>query len=228
MNLNKIKQLRNEKNISRQFLADEINISVTALATYERGEREPSAGVIIALSNYFEVTSDYILGLSDDPKPWLSSVPAASIRSVKDIKASVEKMLLSASLNPFSAQTLDAYATIISFLPEIDTVAAEQLVKLQKDYPRLRQFGDKDEMQFNENPLMIALAEKSEEASEFAKRYTEAMSEISVKISEVSDLIRHVLHFWASDAIKGKDTSALFVEHMKRESGRLPNDMDSP
>ena len=39
---------------------------------YEQGTREPSASVIIALANFFGVSTDYLLGLTDDPRRMLT------------------------------------------------------------------------------------------------------------------------------------------------------------
>jgi len=62
----RIKQLRLESGLTQTQLADEVGFSQSAIAAWEAGERVPSADAIIALANYFEVTTDYLLGLSDD------------------------------------------------------------------------------------------------------------------------------------------------------------------
>ena len=62
------KQLRAEKHISYQALADEIHVSLRALKYYGTGEREPSLSVLIALADFFDVSLDYLCGRSDDPR----------------------------------------------------------------------------------------------------------------------------------------------------------------
>ena len=59
----KIFELRKEKNISQAALAKEIDASQKAVDFWEKGINEPKASYIIALSNYFGVTSDFLLGL---------------------------------------------------------------------------------------------------------------------------------------------------------------------
>jgi transcriptional regulator with XRE-family HTH domain len=46
-------------------LAKDTNISKSALNNYELGLQIPSAQVIVVLAKYFNVSSDYLLGLKD-------------------------------------------------------------------------------------------------------------------------------------------------------------------
>ena len=59
--------LRKEKKISLQKLGDSIGISNQAVSLLEKGYNVPSFDTLIALCNYFNVSADYLLGLSDDP-----------------------------------------------------------------------------------------------------------------------------------------------------------------
>ncbi len=61
----RIKTLRNEKNMSQQALAEKIGVSQKAIDYWERGVNEPKASYIIKLAAFFNVTSDYLLGISD-------------------------------------------------------------------------------------------------------------------------------------------------------------------
>ena len=63
---NNIKNLRNERNISQTTLANAIHVSQKAIDYWERGINEPKACYILALSLYFEVSADYLLGLEDE------------------------------------------------------------------------------------------------------------------------------------------------------------------
>lgn len=60
-----IKTLRIEKNMSQQALAEKIGVSQKAIDYWERGVNEPKASYIIKLATFFNVTSDYLLGISD-------------------------------------------------------------------------------------------------------------------------------------------------------------------
>ena len=62
---NRIKELRQEKNLSQQSLAKEINVSQKAIDFWEKGINEPKASYIIQLAKYFNVSTDYLLGLTE-------------------------------------------------------------------------------------------------------------------------------------------------------------------
>lgn len=61
-----LKELRAEKKIKQKDIAEILRISTTCYAGYEQGYREPSFEVLKKLANYFDVSTDYLLGLSDD------------------------------------------------------------------------------------------------------------------------------------------------------------------
>ena len=61
----RLKELRISKNLSQEQLAKETGISSTDICYYETGQRVPNAQVIITIAKYFNVTSDYLLGLTD-------------------------------------------------------------------------------------------------------------------------------------------------------------------
>lgn len=64
----KLKQLRLSKNVTQKQLAEYLNVTTVTVQRFEYGDRRPSLENIIKLCTYFNVSSDYLLGLSDDPK----------------------------------------------------------------------------------------------------------------------------------------------------------------
>ncbi|MDE6059753.1 MAG: helix-turn-helix domain-containing protein [Clostridia bacterium] len=63
--IERLKELRLEKGLTLVQLAKETGISHGAIGFWESGKRVPNALAIITLAKYFNVTSDYLLGLSD-------------------------------------------------------------------------------------------------------------------------------------------------------------------
>ncbi|OLS02919.1 helix-turn-helix domain-containing protein [Tissierella creatinophila] len=61
----RIKQLREENHLNQIELAKTLNISNTTLSQYETGQRVPSDDVKIKICKIFNVTLDYLLGVSE-------------------------------------------------------------------------------------------------------------------------------------------------------------------
>ncbi|MCQ2387889.1 MAG: helix-turn-helix domain-containing protein [Clostridia bacterium] len=64
--MKKIRELRQEKGLTQNELAQILGVNQTAIGKYERGELEPDIEKLKVLSNFFDVTVDYILELEDD------------------------------------------------------------------------------------------------------------------------------------------------------------------
>lgn len=57
----KLKELRTDRNLTQQHVADFLKISRAAYANYEAGKREPSLEIIKKLTNFFGISSDVLL-----------------------------------------------------------------------------------------------------------------------------------------------------------------------
>lgn len=69
----RLKELREKKDISKKDLTDAVNIKYSTYANYESGTREPNSEVLIALANYYGVTIDYIMGREKAPTEELTA-----------------------------------------------------------------------------------------------------------------------------------------------------------
>ena len=61
----RLKELRTEKGITQAQLAQDTGLTISAISKWEQGSRVPSALAIITLAKYFNVTTDYLLGVAD-------------------------------------------------------------------------------------------------------------------------------------------------------------------
>lgn len=62
--MNNLRSLRKEKKLTLKELEEKTNISYANLSRYENGTRNITNSAIIKLTEFFDVTSDYLLGLS--------------------------------------------------------------------------------------------------------------------------------------------------------------------
>lgn len=62
----KIKEIRTIKGMKQTELAELLNTTQSNVARYERGDREPSLEMIVKIADIFSVSTDYLLGLTDN------------------------------------------------------------------------------------------------------------------------------------------------------------------
>lgn len=67
----KLRTLRNERNLSQDRLAKKVSVTRASIATYESGNRLPSLYVLVRLARALGVTTDYLLGVSSDKASFL-------------------------------------------------------------------------------------------------------------------------------------------------------------
>ena len=58
----KLRELRKQKGVTQKEVADAIGCTATVYSRYERGEREPDISMLCSLADYFEVSTDTLIG----------------------------------------------------------------------------------------------------------------------------------------------------------------------
>ena len=56
-----LREIRKKKKLNQQRVALDLNITREALSHYENGRRDPSLTMLVKLSNYFNVSIDYLI-----------------------------------------------------------------------------------------------------------------------------------------------------------------------
>ena len=64
----RLKELRKRKRISQLKLAMDLYMDQNTISRYETGEREAGYAELIAIADYFNVSIDYLLERTDNPK----------------------------------------------------------------------------------------------------------------------------------------------------------------
>lgn len=57
-----------KKGISQLRLATDLNTTQNTISRYETGEREPGIDELIKIADYFNVSVDYLIGRTENPK----------------------------------------------------------------------------------------------------------------------------------------------------------------
>ena len=66
----RIRNLREDADLTQAELGERINVPQRTYAYYERGERMIPPQVLIALAQFHHVSIDYLLGLTDQKAPY--------------------------------------------------------------------------------------------------------------------------------------------------------------
>lgn len=64
----RIRDLRNDKDLNQTQIASMLGMSQTGYSKYETGENDVPTSVLIKLADIYNVSVDYILNRTDNPK----------------------------------------------------------------------------------------------------------------------------------------------------------------
>ena len=64
----RIRDLREDRDLTQKELSKALNCSQQVYSNYELGQRDIPTDILIKLSSFYSVSVDYILGVSDNPK----------------------------------------------------------------------------------------------------------------------------------------------------------------
>lgn len=64
----RIRNLREDRDLKQREIAEYLNCSQRVYSNYELGQRDIPTDVLIRLSHYYDVSVDYLLGLTANPK----------------------------------------------------------------------------------------------------------------------------------------------------------------
>ncbi len=64
----KIRNLREDRDLKQRELAEFLNCSQRVYSNYELGQRDIPTDVLIRLANFYKVSIDYLLGQTPNPK----------------------------------------------------------------------------------------------------------------------------------------------------------------
>ena len=66
----RIKDLREDKDLSQKEIAKILNMSQTGYSKYEVGTNDIPTKILIKLAQCYNTSVDYLLGLTDNKKPY--------------------------------------------------------------------------------------------------------------------------------------------------------------
>ena len=84
--MERLRELREHRGLSQTDVANDLHISRQSYNFYENGQREPNQEMLLKLADYYNVTTDYLLGRSNSPLSEISSqeLPKEFLLELKD------------------------------------------------------------------------------------------------------------------------------------------------
>ena len=86
---NRIRELRKNKSLSQEQLADKLGVTKQAVSQMERGARKPSVTMLETLCDFFNVSTDYLLGKEDVT---IRIVDGDGIRKLDSVNSEIERI----------------------------------------------------------------------------------------------------------------------------------------
>ena len=90
----KIKVLREGKNVSQKELAQAIGVSDVMISLYEQGKKYPSLSTIVRIAEYFNVSTDYLLGIKTSANDDIPENIKAVARNLMELSEEKRKLAI--------------------------------------------------------------------------------------------------------------------------------------
>lgn len=65
----RLKKLRLERKLTQEALGEKVNVTKVSISGYENGNRNPDTETLQRLADFFGVSTDYLLGRTDEKTP---------------------------------------------------------------------------------------------------------------------------------------------------------------
>lgn len=102
----RFKQERVTKGITQKDLAEILGVDRTSISKYENGKQLPEVPVLEKIANYFDVSTDYLLGKTDNRN--IQSKIINNTSKNKDLEEEIEKIITSKNIS-FCGKPLEEY-----------------------------------------------------------------------------------------------------------------------
>lgn len=125
----RIQDLRNEKGLSLEQLAEQTGLSKSALANYETDDaKDISHYALIRLAKYYGVTTDYLLGLTETKRP--SDTDAGSLRLSNELMDKLRNGQINTAMLNEMAANRDFNKLLADMEIYVDGLAEQQIQSL--------------------------------------------------------------------------------------------------
>ena len=128
----RLRMLRKEKGMTGQELGKVFNVTKTAVSNWENGNRFPDENILKKISDYFNVSIDYLLGRTDIRNPYNSkNTTHPEGENLDKFRSDFLKKL--DDLSEESKKELEKYIQLLKIKDQVDKSKDEQSSALEKE-----------------------------------------------------------------------------------------------
>lgn len=130
--MDRLRSLRIESGMTQSQIAEMLSVSTVTIARYESGQREPSNRTLVMLADFFNVTTDYLLGRTDARNAYAHPInlPDGRVGTVysteKDLPPQVQEQALQTAARAFNSCPSSEAVSAVTFP---DQAALERFVE---------------------------------------------------------------------------------------------------
>lgn len=201
---NRLTELREEKGLNKKEIAKELKLPYTTYLNYENDEREPNSDTLIKIAKYFNVSIDYLLGVSD------VRTTDINVRQIRNATGLTEKSIV--NIKKFCIDETFGMVYLNKLLEDLTrsnekSVLFQIILYLHLDSPQAKQYCDKFALLSNNTLKRISY--KEPKLPYELQRVSE--NELICKII-LDNIIDSIKDF--SEDIKGKSCNKLTQEEV--------------
>lgn len=228
----RLKKLRLSKGLSQKELADMLNIGRTTVCEYEQGKIVPKQDGLLELSKIFNVSTDYLTGVSNNPKPINDSMSDVSylLKTIHNVlldndstKILYEGKQLSKNEISFIGQLIQQLQNNIDMLIQMDAnvtdteITPDNYDRWDKTCVKVINQPTKE----SKNSTIVC----SELSDDFPKDISEKLSD---KENEYKHMVELVLQKQRNGEELTDDELDILFEQMSRETAEAMNGTHPP
>ena len=98
--MNRLRELREDRDERLDQVAAVFDVHPTTISKYELGQRSLTAEWVVKFCRYYNVTADYLLGLSSYQRPAVSESDTELLRAYHDAPAEI-RVIIDTALDPY-------------------------------------------------------------------------------------------------------------------------------
>lgn len=119
MDIQKLKELREKSGLTQTDLASKFGFSNQRYNYYETGRNEPDNQTLIKFAQFFNVSTDYLLGLTDDPVSYKEKKIPSTLEEIEKMYAeflSKNKMMKDGIVSKKNIEKMERVSQLVSEL----------------------------------------------------------------------------------------------------------------